>query len=75
VGPIKPPGNHTEVRYIITATEYLTIWVESREFKDYSVATIERFIFEDIITRFGCPKILMSDQGTHFIKKTIETLT
>jgi transposase InsO family protein len=75
VGPIKPPGKHTEARYIITATEYLTIWAESREFKDYSAATAARFIFEDIITRFGCPKILMSDQGTHFIKKTIETLT
>jgi transposase InsO family protein len=33
------------------------------------------FIFDDIITRFGCPKILMSDQGTHFINKTVEALT
>jgi transposase InsO family protein len=33
------------------------------------------FIFDDIITRFGCPKVFMSDQGTHFINKTIEALT
>jgi transposase InsO family protein len=33
------------------------------------------FIFDDIITRFGCPKILMSDQGTHFINKIVEALT
>jgi transposase InsO family protein len=32
------------------------------------------FIFDDIITRFGCPKILMSDQGTHFINNTVEAL-
>jgi transposase InsO family protein len=33
------------------------------------------FIFDDIITKFGCPKVLMSDQGTHFINKTVEALT
>jgi transposase InsO family protein len=33
------------------------------------------FIFDDIITRFGCPKVLMSDQGTPFINKTVEALT
>jgi hypothetical protein len=33
------------------------------------------FIFDDIITMFGFLNILMSDQGTHFINKTIESLT
>lgn len=29
VGPIKPPGKKTGAWYIITATEYLTRWVEA----------------------------------------------
>jgi transposase InsO family protein len=74
VGPINPPGNHTGERYIITATKYLTRWVEERAVKDCSATTATHFIFDDIITRFGCPKILMSDQGTHFNNKTIEAL-
>jgi hypothetical protein len=75
MGPINPPGKCTGARYIIIATEYLTRWAEAREVKDCSENTAARFIFDDIIIRFGCPKILMSDQGTHFINNTIEALT
>ena len=74
LGPINPPGKRTRSRYIITATEYLTKWAEVRAVKDCSATTTVWFIFEDIITIFGCLKILKSDQGTHFIKKTIEAL-
>jgi hypothetical protein len=74
VGPINPPGKRTGDRYIITATEYLTRWAEARAVKDCSATTAACFIFDDIITRFGCPKIVMSDQGTHSINKTIEAL-
>jgi transposase InsO family protein len=75
VGPINPPRKCTRARYIITATKYLTRWAEARAVKDCSETTIVCFIFDDIISRFGCPKILMSDQGTHFINKTVESLT
>jgi transposase InsO family protein len=37
--------------------------------------TATRFIFENIITRFGFPRSLTSDQGVHFINITIATLT
>jgi transposase InsO family protein len=53
----------------------LARWVEAREVKDCSATTAVCFIFDDIITRFRCPKLLMSDQGTHFINKNVEALT
>jgi transposase InsO family protein len=52
----------------------LTRWAEAREIKDYSETTAVHFIFDDIITRFGCPNILMSDQGIHFINNKVEAL-
>jgi hypothetical protein len=75
VGPINPPGKCTGARYIITMIEYLTKWVEARAVKDCSETIVACLIFDDIIPRFGCPKILMSNEGTHFINKNIEALS
>jgi transposase InsO family protein len=75
VGPINPLGKCMKERYIIIETKYLNIWVEARVVKEFSETTNARFILDDIITRFGCPTILMSDQGTHFINKIVEALT
>eukprot|EP00253_Pinus_taeda_P003586 PITA_03586 len=74
IGPITPPARHSRARYIITTTEYLTRWVEEAPIKDYTAETTTRFIFENIISRLGCSRNLTSDQGTHFLNETIETL-
>ena len=75
VGPINPPGKRTGARYIITVIDYLTRWVEAKPVKDCSSETAAQFIFENIVTRFGCPRVLMSDQGSHFLNQTIRALT
>lgn len=74
VGPINPPSWCIRARYVITATEYLTRWAEALLVKDCTAETIAMFIFENIVTLFGCPKILMSDQGSHFLNLTIHNL-
>lgn len=61
VGPISPPGKNTGARYIIIATDYLTRWAKEQLMKDCSAETSVNFIFEYILSRFGCLKILMSD--------------
>lgn len=49
------------MRYIITVLEYLTIWVEAMSVKNCTAEIATWFIFENIIMRFGCAKVLMSD--------------
>jgi len=62
------------MRYIITTTKYLARWLEATPVRDYTTDTAARFIFENIISRFGYPKSLTSDQGTHFINEIVESL-
>jgi hypothetical protein len=51
--------------------EYLTKWVEAKVVKDSNAKNAAHFLFEQVTTRFGCPRILTSDQGTHFLNNTI----
>lgn len=73
VGPITPQGK-MGAHYIITATEYLTRWVEAHPVKGCMATTTMKFLLENMLTRFGCPNILMSDRGTHFLNETISAL-
>jgi hypothetical protein len=75
VGPISPASRYGQKRYILVATDYVTKWAEAEAVKSDDAATVARFMYEHIITRFGCPKELVSDRGSHFINSTIEALT
>ena len=63
IGPVNPPAKGTKNRYIITATDYTTKWVEARVLKDNTAKSTAKFLFEEIITKFGCPLEFVSDQG------------
>ena len=72
VGPIKPPSRYGQKRYILVATVYVTKWVKAMATKIDDAKTVVKFIYENIITWFGCPKKLVNDRGTHFLNDTIE---
>ena len=74
MGPFPIPAKRTGARYIITAVEYVTKWAKAEPVNTCSSEIAAKFIYENIITRFGCPLTLINDQGTHFINKTIKTL-
>jgi hypothetical protein len=75
VGLFKPPAAQTGNKYILVATDYCTKWVEAKALRDNTAKSTAKFLYENILCRFGCPIELMSDQGTHFINEVIATLT
>ena len=73
IGPINPPSNgHI---WILVATEYFTKWVKAIPLKKATGAAMANFIQKHIITRFGIPRRLISDNGTPFINKDMKNLT
>ena len=55
------------------ATDYLTKWPEAKAMKEATAENVVEFIWR-IICRHGCPKIILSDRGTHFRNKIVDRL-
>ena len=72
VGPL--PVTSSGNRYIIVATEYLTKYPEARAIKNIQANTVAQFIYEDIISRHGAPRVLLSDRGTSFVNSVVKAL-
>ncbi len=70
-----PTTKYTGNQHILMAITYTIKWVEAKALKDNTAQNTTKFIYENIITCFRCPSHLVSDQGTHFINRTIEILT
>ncbi|CAH9083530.1 unnamed protein product [Cuscuta europaea] len=64
VAPLpRAAGNN---RYIIVAVDYFTKWIEAEPLASITGARCQRFVYKSIITRFGVPQEIISDNGTQF---------
>ncbi|KAD7116998.1 hypothetical protein E3N88_04266 [Mikania micrantha] len=58
-------------RYILVAVDYVSKWVEAQPFPTNDARVVVRFL-KKLFARFGTPKALISDRGTHFCNKQME---
>src|SRR5437667_4033914 len=72
VGPLERTKGRN--RYILVVTDYLTKWPEAKAMKEATAENVVKFIYEGIICQHGCPKIILSDRGTHFRNKLVDGL-
>lgn len=60
--------------YILLAVDYISKRLEAKAIKTDDAKIIARFVRSNIFVRFGVPRVLISDKGTHFCNKIMETL-
>ncbi|RVW40135.1 Retrovirus-related Pol polyprotein from transposon 17.6 [Vitis vinifera] len=60
--------------YILVGVDYVSKWVEAIPCKQNDHRVVLKFLKENIFSRFGVPKAIISDGGTHFCNKPFETL-
>jgi hypothetical protein len=75
IGPFKPIGKLIRNKYILVATDYATKWVNAKALKPNIAVVIVRFLYEYILTRFGCPLTIITNEGVNFINDIIKHLT
>ena len=67
VGPFpKTVGNK---KYLLVGTDYFTKWVEAEPLANIRDVDAKRFVWKNIVTRFGVPRVLISDNGLQFDSK------
>ncbi|KAL4378792.1 hypothetical protein GQ457_02G028570 [Hibiscus cannabinus] len=57
--------------YILLAVNYVSKWVEAIATTHNDAKTVQRFIKKNIFTRFGTPRVIISDEGRHFDNQSI----
>ena len=60
--------------YILVGVDYVSKWVEAIPCKVADHRVVLKFMKENIFSIFGVPKVIISDGGSHFCNKPIETL-
>ncbi|KAI3691317.1 hypothetical protein L2E82_49639 [Cichorium intybus] len=71
VGPFpEAPGR---VKFLIVAVDYFTKWIEAEAVASITGRNMIKFMWKNILTRFGTPKVLVSDNVLQFAEDPFRT--
>ena len=63
MGPFPPSfGNE----YILVMVDYVSKWIEAVATRTNDHKVVMKFVKTNIFSRFGCPRVIISDEGSHF---------
>ncbi|XP_073017787.1 uncharacterized protein [Primulina eburnea] len=61
-------------KYILVAVDYVSKWVEALACKTNDSRVVVQFLMKNIFSRFGTPRTIISDGGTHFCNRQFDSL-
>ena len=69
MGPF--PASYNNL-YFLLAVDYVSKWVEAIPTRTNDAKVVAHFLRSNIFSRFGTPRALITDNGTHFCNKVID---
>ncbi|MGG6712741.1 UNVERIFIED_CONTAM: DDE-type integrase/transposase/recombinase, partial [Salmonella enterica subsp. enterica serovar Weltevreden] len=71
MGPFPKSNNNL---YVLLAVDHVTKWVEAVATPTNDAKVVLKFLQKHIFTRFGTPRVMISDNGSHFVNKPFASL-
>jgi len=71
IGPFPSSFGH---QYILVAVDYVCKWVGAIPNKINDNKIVVKFLKENILSHFGTPRAIITNNGTHFCNRTFEAL-
>ena len=71
MGPFPPSFGNL---YIFLVVDYVSKWVEAKACPRNDANTIVGFVQRNILSRYGAPRTIISDKGSHFTNKLFAKL-
>ena len=56
-------------KYLLVGTDYFTKWVKAEPLANIKDVDAKRFVWKNIVTGFGVPRVFISDNGLQFDSK------
>ena len=72
IGPLKVTANKN--KYILVIEDHFSKWPEAWALQNQEARTIAKIIVEEIICRYGAPKVYLTDRGSNFRSDLIKNI-
>jgi hypothetical protein len=71
LGPLPPAQG--KLRYVVVAMEYFSKWIEAKLLAMITLATVQKFSWQNVICCFGVTKAITVDNGAQFDSEAFKT--